>query len=89
MSQRTTTDVHCPRCGRFVGLIGSDGTGPLFEGCLSDDPSHPMGCPMLTRLTRYQSDAQRRVTAVASLAPSRKEQRHVHTVRARVGRAKA
>jgi hypothetical protein len=48
--------VICPDCRSFLGLITSDGRGPLFERC----PDARLDCPMRDKLDEFQSEAHRR-----------------------------
>lgn len=79
----TSESLYCPRCERFVGVLGADGSGPLFEGCLSDDPSHPTGCPMVKRLACYQDGARARVESeqVKPAGPGRRKPKEAERVR--------
>lgn len=51
--------VTCHDCQHFLGLIHSDGSGPILEACASDDAGQKKNCVMVWELARFMPPARR------------------------------
>lgn len=43
--------VTCQQCNHFLGVITTDGLGPIMDECCGDEKDK---CPMFAKLGRYQ-----------------------------------
>lgn len=53
MSHHVVEKVCCGLCGHFLGIITSDGKGPILDDCHGDRLDRSL-CPMLEQLEQYQ-----------------------------------